>query len=93
MWNKKKIWNYWRNIISVPPGRHKFTAQFVIDVYTWFAVNNDVLVTSEVTRQWFSRVNQSWLKIKDESLHEWTQMVIYGKEHIISLLHALTNAY
>ena len=37
----------------------------------WVTVNNDFLVTSEVTCQWFSRVTKSRVKIIGKSPHEW----------------------
>ena len=37
----------------------------------WVTVNNDILVTSGVICQWFSRVTKSRVKIIGKSHHEW----------------------
>ena len=47
------------------------------------------LVMSEVTRQRFSRVTQSRVKIIGKSLHEWTQKSLLKVRHTLSL-HAIS---
>ena len=55
----------------------------------WVTVNNDFSVTSEVIRQWFSRVMKSRVKIFAESLHEWQKWLFTVRNVLFYFSHAI----